>query len=65
MFHCIYIHIYIRNTNAVYNDTFMHVAVYPLIVMHPSLQEFPVVSLMPSEMAVWSLVHGQAPTQLF
>ena len=34
----------------------IHVAVCPLIVIHPFLHEFPVVSLMSSVMAVWSLV---------
>ena len=38
-------------TFAVYVIIFMHVAVCPLIVMHPSLHEFPVVSPMSSVMA--------------
>ena len=43
----------------------MHVAVCPLIVMNPSLHEFPVVSPMSSVMAMYSLVHGQTPTVLY
>ena len=68
-----YVSLYACNmstTFAVYVIIFMHVAVCPLIVMHPSLQEFSaaVVNLMSSMVAVWSLVqslvHGQTPTQL-
>ena len=45
----------------------VHVSVCPLlyVVMHPSLQEFPVVSLMSSKvMVVWSLDYGHTPAQL-
>ena len=38
----------------------LRVAMCPLIVIHPCLLEFTVVSPMSSVMAVWSLVHGQS-----
>ena len=44
MLHCIYI----RSTNSVYIDIFIHVAICPLIVIHPCLVEFPVVNLVSS-----------------